>query len=647
MKRRIRELTALPGRLLRPPTPSPSTLHRTLATCSLHAPLQRPPRSSRIPPSPAQPASILRSPHRTFARASPAPASKEGTSARYAFTLDSVTKRFPTGRVLFSNLRLAFYDGAKIGVLGVNGCGKSSFLRIIAGEDEEYEGKAAPYPGYKVGYLKQEPELDDDATVIDNVMSGVQDKTAVLQRFDALSEEMAVDGADVDALLTEQSRLQDVIDRYNLWDLQHEVERAMHALSCPPPHALASHLSGGERRRVALARLLLSQPDILLLDEPTNHLDAQSVSWLENFLSTYRGLVIAITHDRYFLDNVAGYILEIDAGRLFPHKGNYQSWLEWREKRLAVEAKRNTVLEKMIHRELSWVRAGHRGQQAKSKARIDNYDRMQEERRQRKANKRSEGGALLIPEGPPLIESTILEVSDASYWHDDMTSAEPLISNVSLSLSRSDIVGIIGPNGTGKSTLLQLLTGRKQWKTGSMKVSASTRLGYVDQQRHLDPESLVWQEIVGTKEMVQIDTDYAIPARAYVAQFNFSGADQSKRVGSLSGGERNRVNIAKSLNEGCNVIVLDEPTNDLDVDTLRALEDAINDWGGAAIIVSHDRWFLDRVCNKLIAMEPPVGDKPGKVTVYEGGWSEYEEELRRKRKGGKTAAKEAFKKLSG
>ena len=618
-------------------------------------------------------------PSRSFARAAAlAAGSKEGTSARYAFTLDSVTKRFPTGRTLFSNLRLAFYDGAKIGVLGLNGCGKSTFLRIIAGEDTDYEGKAQPYPGYKVGYLHQEPQLDDERTVMENVVEGVRDKRAVLHRFDAIGEEMGRDGADIDALLVEQGRLQDVIDKENLWELDHEIARAMDALSCPPPDAVARHLSGGERRRVALARLLLSQPDILLLDEPTNHLDASSVAWLERFLSTYRGLVIAITHDRYFLDNVAGYILEIDAGRLYPHKGNYASWLEWREKRLRLEAKRNTVLEKTIARELQWVRAGPRGQQAKSKARMEHYERLQSERKDRRQHKRAEGGALLIPEGPLLNETTIIEVMDASYWHDDLTSASPILSHINLTLYRDDIVGIIGPNGTGKldahpalqlshahctpccadvgrlrcvvfnrSTLLRLLVGEKAWKAGGQRVSRSVRLGYVNQQRELDAENMVWQEVVGTKELVQIDPTLSIPARSYVAQFHFSGADQSKRVGDLSGGERNRVNIAKSLNEGCNVIVLDEPTNDLDVDTLRALEDAISDWPGAAIIVSHDRWFLDRVCNKLIVLEEADDEgRPGRLTVYEGGWTEYEDDLRRK-KGASANVNAAHKKLAG
>ena len=601
-------------------------------------------------PSPS-PSTLLLLHSRPFSRASPTPASKEGTSARYAFTLTDVTKRFPTGRSLFTNLRLAFYDGAKIGVLGVNGCGKSSFLRIIAGVDDDYEGKAVAYPGYRVGYLAQEPELDEERTVIDNVREGVKEKQALLTRFDAISDEMGREGADLDALLAEQGRLQEAIDRDNLWELEHEIDRAMHALSCPPPHALAHRLSGGERRRVALARLLLSQPDILLLDEPTNHLDAASVAWLEHFLSSYRGLVIAITHDRYFLDNVAGYILEIDGGKLYPHKGNYASWLDWRQKRLRVEAKRNVVLEKMIARELSWVRGGHRGQQAKSKVRMDNYESMQEQRRERKLNKRSEGGALLIPEGPPLHESIILEVKGGSYWHDDCSAEQPLLSDVNLTLYRDDIVGIVGVNGAGKSTLLHLLIGRKRWKAGSMRHAPSLRLGYVDQQRQLDPEALVWQEIVGTKELVPIDVGYSIPARAYVAQFNFSGADQSKRVGSLSGGERNRVNIAKSLNEGSNVIVLDEPTNDLDVDTLRGLEDAIEDWGGAAIIVSHDRWFLDRVCNKLIVVEGGEGEagggRQGHLTVYEGGWSEYEAEQKRLKSRGKTESAKAFKKLSG
>lgn len=580
----------------------------------------------------------INQPRRSFARSTEAPVSKEGNSAKFAYTLNGVTKRLDTGRTLFQNLQLQFYDGAKIGVLGVNGSGKSSFMKIVAGIDKEFEGSAYAFEGFKIGYLAQEPQLDETKSVVENVADGVADKIAILERFDAIGIEMGDPDADIDALCNEQAKLQETIDQYSLWDLQHQMDRAMEALGCPPPDVNTAHLSGGEKRRVALCRLLISRPDILLLDEPTNHLDAEAVNWLESFLATYPGLVMAITHDRYFLDNVAGYILEIDAGRLYPHRGNYGSWLMARGARLELEKKRDTTLSKIMKRELAWVQSGRRAQQAKSKVRLEGYKKLVEEKAERKRNKRSEGGAMCLPEGPALYERTILKVDQMTHWHDDKSPDEPILRDISFEVGTNDIVGIIGPNGTGKTTLLKLLVGEKEVKQGQLKVSKQVIFGYAGQHRMLDDDSPVWKEIVGVRETVTIDGDYSMPARAYVAQFNFSGQDQSKRCGSLSGGERNRASIAKALAQGCNVIVLDEPTNDLDVDTLRALEDSIEDWPGAALIVSHDRWFLDRVCNKLLVLE-----KDGTATMYDGGFADYESSMKNKSKGEERNKK--FKKI--
>jgi len=564
------------------------------------------------------------------APSSSAPVPKEGDPSKLALTLSGVTKRFQGGRALFQNLHLSFYHGAKIGILGANGCGKSSFLKIVGQVDKEIDGTAKALPGFRIGYLAQEPELDHSKTVAENIAEGIGYRQQLLKRFEEISEAFAAEDADFDALTTEQAEVQAEIEKLNCWDLQYKVDVAMAALNCPPGDSPVENLSGGERRRVALCRLLLSEPDILLLDEPTNHLDAESVTWLEQFLGNYSGLVMAITHDRYFLDKIAGWILEIDQGALYPFKGNYAAWLESKAKRSDLRRKQNVALDKQIEKELAWVRSGTRGRQSKSKSRLKNFDSLMEEKRLRLINRRTEGlgGALLIPEGPRL-QGAALEVSELSFSvsrsadeaETDPAKRETLFEKLSFKLHRGEILGIIGPNGSGKTSLLRCLVGERQPDSGEVHVSPHVVFGYNSQSRAaLNDDAPVWAEIVGQDELVRISPEYDMPARAYVAQFNFSGADQSKLVRSLSGGERNRLSLAKSLKKGCNVLILDEPTNDLDVDTLRALEEALQDFDGAGIVVSHDRWFLDRVCTHILAFEP---DGQG-VRYFEGNFSEYE-----------------------
>ena len=498
----------------------------------------------------------------------PSASSKEGDPSKLALTLSGVTKRFPSGRCLFKDLDLSFYHGAKIGILGANGCGKSSFLKIVAGMDDTIEGSSKAFPGFRIGYLAQEPELDNSKTVSENIREGIGYKQQLLDRFEAISVAFGEDGADMDALAHEQAEVQAKIEELNCWDLQYKVDVAMAALNCPPGDSPVENLSGGERRRVALCRLLLSEPDILLLDEPTNHLDADSVSWLEQFLGSYSGLVMAITHDRYFLDKIAGWILEIDQGALYPFKGNYAGWLEAKSRRGELRKKQSAALEKQIEKELQWVRAGVKGRQGKSKSRLKNFESLMASKRERMMNRRTEGlgGALLIPEGPRLNESAI-EVHNLSFSvsrshnedETDPAKRQTLFKDLSFKLNRGEMLGIIGANGSGKTSLLRCMVGERRPDGGTVKISPHVVFGYNTQSREaLADEKQVWAEIVGQDEFVQITPEYSMPARAYVAQFNFSGADQGKIIKSLSGGERNRVSLAKSLKKGCNVIILDE-----------------------------------------------------------------------------------------
>jgi len=538
---------------------------------------------------------------------------------QYIFTMYKLGRFHPPDKTVLEDVSLSFLPGAKIGVLGQNGAGKSSLLRIMAGEDTDYTGEARLTPGFTVGYLPQEPQLDPDKDVLGNVMDGVAETKAVLDRYNEVCNAFAEPDADFDKLLAEQAELQTKIDASNAWDLERTVEIAMDALRVPPGDWPVTTLSGGERRRVALCRLLLSHPDLLLLDEPTNHLDAESVAWLERFLQDYTGTVVAVTHDRYFLDKVAGWILEIERGHAIPYETNYSGWLEAKQKRLEMKERKDVAREKALERELEWVRSSPRARQAKSKARLQAYEELRAEAES--SDRALEKLEIKLPPGPRLGDLVIEAEGLTKAFGDKL-----LFENLSFSLPRAGIVGVIGPNGAGKTTLFKMITGQEEPDGGSLKIGPTVQLAYLDQSRdQLDPEKTVYEEIAQGVDEVLIGGNQSMSARAYVGKFNFKNTDQQKKVGVLSGGERNRVQLAKQLLSGGNVLLLDEPTNDLDVDTLRALEDAVLSFPGCAVIISHDRWFLDRVATHVLAFE---GDS--EVRWFEGNFSDYEADRHRR-----------------
>lgn len=533
------------------------------------------------------------------------------------FSMVGVSKAYIPGKPILQDIHLSFFHGAKIGVLGLNGAGKSSLLRIIAGIDDKYDGIVQAEKGISFGYLPQEPELDESKTVREVVEEGAAETVGLLREYEAVSEGFAEPDADFEALMEKQAKLQEKIDQLDAWDIDSKLEMAMDALRCPPPETSVSVLSGGERRRVALVRLLLQSPDVLLLDEPTNHLDAESVAWLEGHLERYTGTVIAVTHDRYFLDNVAGWILELDRGRGIPFEGNYSSWLDQKHARLKLEEKQASKKQKALAEELEWVRTNPKGRSKKSKARIANYERMVEAQQE----KRNEDITIYIPPGPRLGDVVVEAKSVSKAFGENL-----LYENLTFTLPPGGIVGIIGPNGAGKTTLFRMITGEEEPDSGSFTVGSTVQLGYIDQNRPLDPKKSVFEEISGGAEFVEVGPR-KVNARAYVGRFNFAGQDQQKKTTELSGGERNRVHLAKMLKEGANVLLLDEPTNDLDVNTLRALEEALLEFAGCAVVISHDRWFLDRVATHILAFE---GES--EVRWFPGNYFEYEED-RRKRLG--------------
>ncbi len=537
---------------------------------------------------------------------------------QYVYVMKGLTKVYPPNREVLKDIWLSFLPGAKIGVLGLNGSGKSTLLRIMAGIETDFHGEAWPAEGLRVGYLPQEPELDPTKTVAQVVDEGVAATRALLVRFDEVNARFAepLDADEMDKLLAEQGRIQDQIDAAGAWDLDRKLEIAMDALRLPPADMPVGPLSGGEKRRVALCRLLLQAPDLLLLDEPTNHLDAESVAWLERFLADYPGTVVAVTHDRYFLDNVAGWILELDRGRGIPWQGNYSSWLEQKEKRLAQEEKQASARQKTLERELEWIRMAPRARHAKGQARISAYEKLLQQDTQGKV----ETGAIVIPAGPRLGD-VVVDARGVRKGYGDRL----LIDGLSFRLPPGGIVGVIGPNGAGKSTLLRMLTGQEKPDAGTLTVGETVAMAYVDQSRDaLAPERTVWEEITDKADFVELGKR-KVPSRAYVSAFNFKGPDQQKRVGELSGGERNRVHLAKLLKRGANVILLDEPTNDLDVDTLRSMEEALLEFAGCAVVVSHDRWFLDRIATHILAFE---GDS--EAVWFEGNYQEYEADRKRR-----------------
>ena len=533
------------------------------------------------------------------------------------FSMVGVGKIYKPNRQVLKDIYLSFFYGAKIGVLGLNGAGKSTLLKIIAGLDDEYVGQITKNKDVTFGYLSQEPELDPDKTVREIVEEGAASTVQLLRDYNAISEKFAEPDADYEVLMEQQAKLQEKIDAIGAWDIDSKLDMAMEALRCPPPDTKIGVISGGERRRVALVRLLLQKPDVLLLDEPTNHLDADSVAWLERHLHDYEGTVIAVTHDRYFLDNVAGWILELDNGQGIPFEGNYTSWLEQKQARLALEEKQESKRQKALKEELEWVRMNPKGRHAKSKARISAYEKLLDE----ETVKRNEEMEIFIPPGPRLGDKVINAEGIAKSFDDRL-----LYENLSFSLPPGGIVGIIGPNGAGKTTLFKMITGQLQPDSGTFDVGETVKIGYIDQNRPLDPKKSIWEEISDGLDVVMLGTR-EVNSRAYVSRFNFNGSDQQKKVTQLSGGERNRVHLAKMLKEGANVLLLDEPTNDLDVNTLRALEEALQGFAGCAVVISHDRWFLDRVATHILAFE---GDS--QVVWFDGNYSQYEED-RRKRLG--------------
>ena len=550
------------------------------------------------------------------------------------YSLIDVGRIHPPKKQVLKGIYLSFYYGAKIGVLGDNGSGKSTLLRIMAGKDTEYTGQITQSKGYTIGLLEQEPQLDPEKTVKETVSEGVAETMKLLSDYNAINDQLAdpnLTPEGMEKLLDKQGKLQERIDTTNAWEIDSTLEVAMDALRCPPSDQKCGTLSGGEKRRVAMCRLLLQKPDILLLDEPTNHLDAESVEWLEQHLAKYEGTIIAVTHDRYFLDNVAGWILELDRGEGIPYKGNYASWLEQKGARLAQEAKSETKMQKALAEELEWVRAGVKGRRAKSKARLSNYDKMLEESQKEKSYDALE---LYIPPGPRLGD-TVIEAAGITKAYGDKL----LYENLTFKLPPNGIVGVIGPNGAGKTTLFRMITGLEKPDAGSFKVGETVKLGYVDQNRQLDGEKNVWEVISDGLDIVKLGK-LEMPSRAYCGRFNFAGQDQQKLVKNLSGGERNRVHLAKMLKEGANVLLLDEPTNDLDVHTLRALEEAIQAFPGCAVVISHDRWFLDRIATHILAFE---GDS--QVTWFEGNFEAYEED-KMKRLGDVQPKRIHYKKLT-
>ena len=551
------------------------------------------------------------------------------------FSMSGVTKTFPPSKQVLKNIHLSFFYGAKIGVLGLNGSGKSSLLKIIAGLDKEFRGEVVSDQSFSVGLLEQEPQLDPEKTVKQVVEEGVKEITSLLQEFEEINLKFAepeiLENPDaMDKLIVQQGEVQEKLDHLNAWELDNKLEQAMDALRTPPSDALIKTLSGGEKRRVALCRLLLEEPDVLLLDEPTNHLDAESVHWLEQHLQRYEGTVIAVTHDRYFLDNVAGWILELDRGEGIPWKGNYSSWLDQKSKRLSQEEKTESKRQKTLERELEWVRMSPKGRHAKSKARITAYDNLVGE----EGKKKEEKLELYIPAGPRL-GSKVIEAHGVSKSFGDKL----LYENLDFNLPQGGIVGIIGPNGAGKTTLFKMITGKEQPDAGTFEVGSTVDYAYVDQEHdNLDPDKTVWEAITDGNELIEMGGKQ-LNSRAYVSKFNFGGGDQQKKVGVLSGGERNRVHLAIALKQGANLLLLDEPTNDLDINTLRALEEGLENFGGCAVVISHDRWFLDRICTHILAFE---GDS--QVFWFEGNCTEYEEN-KKQRLGDKGPTRIKYKKL--